>query len=134
VSATLANVSAAGFVVKSGYAFKIFLPDAAAQSGFASEIGPAANVAISGATSSVGVDLSETFWCAYAQPQLLGQTGIRRFFVYQRGDVMQSSNDVARGQGATAIAGESAYLGTGCTAAVAVATTGQDGDIWRVLN
>lgn len=134
VSATLAGVNANGFVVKAGYSFKIFLPDSGAVAGFAYESGPAPGVTVAGGTGKFGVDLSETFWCAYAQPQLLGQTGVRRFFTYQRGDILQSANDTARAQGTSALDANSAFLGNGATSAVAVASTGQDGDRWRVMN
>ena len=132
LSAALANVDALGFVTKSGYAFMIFLPDAAAPSGFSHETGPAASVAVS---AVLGVDMSETTWCAYGQPVARGNSGNRRFFVNQAGDVMQSANEVAKAQGVTAaIVGASAFRGAAITSQVAVGTAGQDGDVWKVTN
>jgi hypothetical protein len=135
MSPALANVDKGGFVTKVGYAFTIFLPDTAIPAGFVHETGPAAEVGLAGGTGSVGIDLSETTWCAYAQPVVRGETGNRRFFVNQAGDVMQSSNDVRKAQGVTeAIQGNSAFTGAGITSRVAVGTVGKDGDVWKVAN
>jgi len=132
LSPALANVDATGFVTKSGYAFMIFLPDGAAPAGWANETGPAASVAL---TAAIGVDLSETTWCAYGQPVAHGNSGNRRFFVSQSGDVMQSANDTTKFQGVnTAINGNSAYKGAGITSSIAVGTKGNDGDVWKVTN
>jgi prepilin-type N-terminal cleavage/methylation domain-containing protein len=132
LSPALANVDANGFVTKSGYAFMIFLPDGATPAGFAHETGPAASVAVSAA---LGVDLAETTWCAYAQPVAHGNSGNRRFFVNQSGDVMQSANDTTKFQGvSTVINGNSAYRANNITSQVAVGTKGMDGDVWKVTN
>ena len=133
LSPALANVDATGFVTKSGYAFMIFLPDGTAGIAlFTHETGPAASVAVSAA---IGVDLSETSWCSYAQPVAAGNSGNRRFFVSQSGDVMQSANDTTKFQGVTtAINGNSAFKANGITSLVAVGTKGMDGDVWKVTN
>ena len=132
LSPALANIDANGFVTKSGYAFMIFLPDASNPAVWSNETGPAASVAL---TADLGVDLTETTWCAYAQPVAVGNSGNRRFFVYQSGDVMQSANDTTKYQGVqTPIAGNSAYRGAGITSQVAVGTKGNDGDVWKVTN
>ena len=132
LSPALANVDANGFVTKSGYAFMIFLPDGATPAAWTNETGPAASVAV---TADIAVDLSETTWCAYAQPVAHGNSGNRRFFVYQSGDVMQSPNDTTKYQGVnTPIVGNSAYRGAGITSSVAIGTKGNDGDVWKVTN
>ena len=132
LSASLGNVDATGFVTKSGYAFMIFLPDGSNPAKFVHETGPAASVAVSAA---IGVDLSETTWCAYCQPVAAGNSGNRRFFVNQSADVMQSANDTTKFQGtSTAINGNSAFRADGITALVATGTKGQDGDVWKVSN
>jgi prepilin-type N-terminal cleavage/methylation domain-containing protein len=132
LSASLANVDSIGFVTKSGYAFMVFLPDGSTPALFVHETGPAASVAVSAA---IGVDLSETTWCAYAQPVAHGNSGNRRFFVNQSADVMQSANDTTKYQGVSAaINGNSAFRANGITAQVAVGTKGQDGDIWKISN
>jgi prepilin-type N-terminal cleavage/methylation domain-containing protein len=133
LSASLANVDSLGFVTKSGYAFMVFLPDAATPAQFVHETGPAATVAVS---APIAVDLSETTWCAYAQPVAFGNSGNRRFFTNQSADVMQSANDTTKFQGtAAAINGNSAFKpGGGITAQVAVGTKGNDGDVWKISN
>lgn len=132
LSAAFARVDGIGFTKRSGYAFMIFLPDSAGTAGFVHETGPAAAAGFLGGTGSVGVDLSETNWCVYAQPMLLGGTGTRRFFTNQKGDILQSSNDIAKGQATLApVQADSAFLGTGMTSPVAVGSKGRDGDLWR---
>ena len=130
LSPALANVDANGFVTKSGYAFMIFLPNNSATAGFASEK--------SGGTFTngpLGTDYAETTWCAYGQPVARGNSGNRRFFVSQSGDVMQSANEVAKGQGTSAIInGNSSFKVNGITGLVAVGTKGLDGDVWKVTN
>jgi prepilin-type N-terminal cleavage/methylation domain-containing protein len=132
LSPALANVDATGFVTKSGYAFMIFLPDGASPALFTHETsGPG----LAGGSGAIGVDLAETTWCAYAQPVARNNSGNRRFFVNQAGDVMQSANEVAKAQGVTpAINGNSAFRGAGITSQVAVGTAGADGDVWKVTN
>ena len=130
LSAVFANVSTVGFASKSGYAFIIYLPDAAAPAGYVHEAGPATAAGLSG---NVGVDASEAAWCAYAQPMQAGGTGTHRFFVNQKGDVLKSDNSVAKGQGTAApILPTSAFLGAGITSPVALGVAGGDGDTWKV--
>jgi prepilin-type N-terminal cleavage/methylation domain-containing protein len=138
LSPALAGVSAVGFVTKAGYCFMIFLPDSTAGAAlFCHEqvATPGAVPTLAGGTGKIGVDLSETTWCAYAQPVARTNSGNRRFFVSQAGDVMQSSNEKAKKDGVTtAIVGNSAYLGTGITSQIAVGTAGGDTDVWKVTN
>ena len=135
VSPALANIDATGFVTKAGYAFMMFLPDAAVPAKFTHEVGPAAAASLAGGTGSVGVDLSETTWCLYAQPVARGESGNRRFFVNQSADVMQSTNEGKKYQGCAAVInGNSAFRADGITALIAVGTKGMDGDVWKVTN
>ena len=132
LSPALADVDAMGIATKNGYAYMIFLPDGRSPAGWVHETGPAAAVALSGA---VGVDLSETTWCAYAWPVARGSSGNRAFFVNQSGDVLQSANGSAAHNGvASAIDPASAFRGAGITSQVAVGTAGRDGDVWKVTN
>jgi prepilin-type N-terminal cleavage/methylation domain-containing protein len=139
LSPALANVSAVGFVTKAGYAFMIFLPDNASPAQFAHETvaspGAVPGIAGSPGGSKFGCDLSETNWCAYAQPVARTNSGNRRFFVSQAGDVMQSANEKAKADGVTtAIVGTSAYRGSNITSQIAVGTAGTDTDVWKVTN
>jgi prepilin-type N-terminal cleavage/methylation domain-containing protein len=135
LSTVMARIDALGFATKAGYAYMIFLPDTADPASFVHETGPAGAVGLAGGTGAIGVDLAETFWCAYAQPVALHNSGNRRFFASMRGDIMQSSNDVAKGGGVTAPPQpNSAFLGTGITSNLALGTAGQDGDVWKAAN
>lgn len=146
ISASLGNVEPAGYVTKGGYAFMVFLPDSSTpearwvheeNTGTADAPVPALSPSgqTGGSTGRVGVDLSESLWCAYAIPMNRGQSGNRAFFTSQTGMLLQSANDVAKHQGnAAAMDGRSAFLGDGITSAVAVGTAGNDGDVWKVTN
>ncbi len=130
LSVLFGNISSVGYATKSGYAFMIFLPDAASPAGFVHETGPSTAAGLSG---NVGVDVSEAAWCAYAQPMQRGGTGTNRFFANQKGDILKSDNSNARCDGtATAIVPGSAFLGAGITSPVAIGTRGGDGDVWKV--
>ena len=140
LSPALAKVDANGFVTKSGYAFMIFLPDGTAlTTNFVHETNTGAPTGytpgLAGGTNNVGVDMSETTWCAYAQPMNFANSGNRRFFVNQAGDVMQCANDLNKVAGVgTVINGNSAFMGDNITSPVAVGTVGKDGDVWKVAN
>jgi prepilin-type N-terminal cleavage/methylation domain-containing protein len=136
LSPSLANVNADGYVTKAGYAFIIYLPDNTVPAAFANEQYSGGTFT---ASATIGIDMSETTWCAYAQPVAFQNSGNRRFFVNQSGDVMQSSNDVTKGQGSTGvIAGTptSAFRAgvVSISGNVAVGTLGNDGDTWKVTN
>jgi len=69
-----------GEASRSGYLYRVFLP---AQGGIAT------TEATEGGdfSAAVDVDATETIWCLYAWPRNRAQTGIRTFFVNQRGDL-----------------------------------------------
>jgi type II secretory pathway pseudopilin PulG len=135
LSSVMGRIDGTGFATKAGYGYMIFLPDTADPASFVHEAGPAASASFAGGTGTVGVDLSEAYWCCYAQPVSYANSGNRRFFASQRGDIMQSMNDVAKANGITTpVAGNSAFLGAGITSEPAVGTVGQDGDVWKVTN
>ena len=136
-----------GYLTKTGYAFMIFLPDTNDPARFTHENltlvttgkgkkkTTVENVVLVGGTARVGINISESAWCAYAQPLSYSRSGRRAFFTNQQGDILQSQNDVAKHQDdATAIAGRSAFTGTGITSDPAVGTRGRDGDVWKVTN
>ncbi|MHC4923591.1 MAG: prepilin-type N-terminal cleavage/methylation domain-containing protein [Planctomycetota bacterium] len=141
LSPSLSNVNANGFVTKAGYAFVIYIPGGAAATD-SNDFTTVNNTPAFTGGAHVHVDTSETTWCAYAQPVAYGNSGNRRFFVNQSGDVMQSSNDTQKGQGSTSLdgtttaaaGGDSAFTASSITSTVALGTAGQDGDIWKVTN
>jgi prepilin-type N-terminal cleavage/methylation domain-containing protein len=134
LSSAFANLTATGFCTRSGYCFMILLPDTSTPASFVHETGgPGVAPGFAGGSGSVGVDASETTWCAYAQPQTLGATGSRRFFTNQKGDILASPNDFAKSQGnMVPVAGNAAFLGSGITSTIAIGTKGSDGDLWTV--
>jgi hypothetical protein len=122
-----------GDCIRDGYVFRLLLPGAGAgQAGFVHERGPlpAANL-----TAPVGVDRSEIYWCAYAQPLEYGVTGRRRFFVNQAGVITESANRVVRADGFFQNSQfADAFLGAGITSPAAVGTLGHDGEIWKPVD
>jgi len=74
-------MSKAGTVSRSGYFFRIFLPDADGQGVGEPQRGY-------GKESPVAPDLAEQVWCCYAWPIEQGESGKRAFFTNQRGDVL----------------------------------------------
>ena len=82
---TVATDADGGYVSKSGYLFRIWLPGAAG----VGVVEGAAGAALSGAADD---DLAETAWCAYAWPASYQQSGNRTFFVNQAGDVLATEN------------------------------------------
>ena len=134
LSPLFAAVDGEGVVRRNGYCFRVFLPDASMPAEFVHETGPGDAVGLDGGVGAIGVDLSETTWCAYAWPVKRGETGNRVFFVYQEGDVLQSANEKGKWEGARGPTGSSAYRGAGITGAPAVGTAGRDGDVWKVVN
>ncbi|NUN53194.1 MAG: DUF2059 domain-containing protein [Planctomycetaceae bacterium] len=128
------EVDEGGISRRDGYCFRIYLPEASTPSGFLHESGTKSSMSLAGGgTGRISVDLSEVIFCAYAWPEKRGVTGNRAFFVYQSGDLMQSSNERAAWEGEKAPAGNSAYRGVGITSRIAVGTRGNDGDVWRIV-
>jgi type IV pilus assembly protein PilA len=136
LSSVYARVDANGFATKAGYAYMIFLPDGSTPAGFVHETNVAGlGAGLAGGSGAVGVDNAEVAWCAYGQPIHYAGSGTRRFFVNQRGDILQSPNDRTRRSGVNApIQPDSAFLGSAITSPIALGTTGRDGEEWRVAN
>ena len=123
--------AATGFVSRSGYYFKIFLPDVAGES----EI-PDLGTGVAGDWGNVDEDLAETTWCCYAWPVNYGNSGNRSFMVNQTGDVVSTefngySGDTGPAGGAGFFTPRTADSITGLTA---VGTVGGDTRIWRQVN
>ncbi|MHC4923592.1 MAG: type II secretion system protein [Planctomycetota bacterium] len=146
LSPSLSNVNSEGIVTKAGYGFIIFLPDASTPAKFVHEsntgsmTSPTAVLSISGQSGSplakVGCDVAETIWCAYATPNQFGNSGNRAFFTGQSADVYQTGNDIGttHSGSSAAIDGTAAYLGSSITGTIAIGTTGNDGNLWKVVN
>ncbi len=126
-----------GVVNRSGYVFRMLLPDDAG-------LGvPEADTGGVGGTAP-NPNLSETTWACYAWPANFGNSGNRSFFVNQQGDVLSSNNIVMRYSGVpgatNAVVPEfNAAFVQGTTAngiigVLAIGVTAQDGQIWNVVN
>jgi len=135
LASTFQTIDANGVVDKSGYAFIVFLPDAANPPAGSAEVGAAQDPAWD-------PDSSEVLWCAYAWPLDTGTTGNRAFFVNQRGEIIQSKMDVqvysyTGGAPAVQVPPFSAALQAadmagqlGLAAGAPPAATATDGNIW----
>jgi hypothetical protein len=126
-----------GDFVLDGYVFRLFLPSAQAPAGFTHEVryagGP--SLADPGVAAPIGIDASESYWCAYAHPVEFGVTGRRRFFVNQLGVVLESANETTRVEGVPApVAGNEAFLGDNISSPIAVGTLGRDGELWKPVD
>ena len=116
-----------GQVSRSGYLFAIFIPDDAGK-GVPEKDGGGLDAA------TVGADVAETTWCAYAWPTNYGNTGNRTFFVNQGGDIVATEDPTYSGPGAGP-ASKAAFGGdTGTdtiTGQTATGGTGRDSNFWK---
>jgi prepilin-type N-terminal cleavage/methylation domain-containing protein len=130
LSASMRRLNGSGEVEKSGYLFRLYLPDSSGlgvSEAAAGGIGP-------GVTSP---DLSEGYWCCYAWPQRHGTTGRRTFYVSAGADIIFTDAKDYSGPACAAIhAGNALQTGNvdSMTGTVAVGTIGADGNLWRAAN
>jgi prepilin-type N-terminal cleavage/methylation domain-containing protein len=122
-------LNATGAVSRSGYFFRMFLPQAAGVG-----LGePQAGYAVA---SGLNADLAETTWCCYSWPVSYGQSGNRTFFTNQGGDVVATefSGYTAAAGGPAAGAAFQAGGATVITGSVAIGVAGQDTRVWKQVN
>jgi prepilin-type N-terminal cleavage/methylation domain-containing protein len=120
-------------VSRSGYLFKLILPDAAGLGVPEDATGGAA-----ASIATLAPDLCETTWCAYGWPINRGNSGNRAFFVNQQGDVLQTQNATALYSGIATQPPVDAAFANGSTAnainqplAITIPTKlGMDGEVW----
>jgi type II secretory pathway pseudopilin PulG len=127
ISGAFRNPNTPGYVSRSGYYFKIYLPSVAG-------VGLVADA--DGFTmSGINSDLAETTWCCYAWPVNYGNSGNRTFMVNQTGDVVASENSAYSGFAGPAA--DAAFIGGSgsiITGLTAVGTVGGDTHVWRQVN
>jgi hypothetical protein len=122
---------AGGVIVRSGYIFQMFLPDA-------SHRGVAE--ARSGGTGSnpPNADSAELTWCCYAWPASFGNSGRRAFFINQEGDVLGTKNLLHRYSGGTKVPSpDAAFLAPSqlqLASSIAAHSSGMDGQVWLLHN
>ena len=119
-------LNANGQVSRSGYFFRIYLPNAA---------GAGIGEPQAGYTAAlVNADLSETTWCCYAHPVNYGQSGNRTFFTNQGGDVVATEKNTYSGTGAGPASDAAFKVAGSITGAVAIGVAGSDGNVWKQVN
>lgn len=91
----LADGGGDGIVERSGYYFKMFLPDATPGGGGATPgFAESGVVGVGGAGANIpDADNCEILWACYAWPVDAGKTGNRCFFINQEGDLLQTLNN-----------------------------------------
>ncbi|HIG10630.1 MAG: prepilin-type N-terminal cleavage/methylation domain-containing protein [bacterium] len=125
LSSFFGNLTAQGFVTRSGYNYMVFLPGPGA-----APVGITELLLGGGAT---GPNNTEILWCAYAWPTQVGQSGNRAFFVNQEGDLLQMNNRTVASQysGVTLPAYSAAYSGAGTmNLPIASGAVGFDTNTW----
>jgi prepilin-type N-terminal cleavage/methylation domain-containing protein len=119
-------------VVRSGYIFQMYLPDATG-------VGEPEDATGGYTGANVDPAKAEVLWCCYAWPSAFGNSGKRVFFINQGGDVLSAKNITTAYSGTTVpvpdhtpafLAGTSGTLDCG----VAANTLAQDGQVWVVVN
>ena len=120
---------ATSVVVRSGYVFQMFLPDAA-RAGVAEAAGGGADPA-----SFPDANNCEVLWCAYAWPVNATTTGNRVFFVNQEGDLLQMNNRIATPYSAVGggPAFGSALIAADMASALGLNGTASDGNAWTAV-
>jgi hypothetical protein len=115
-----------GTAVRSGYCFRVFLPDRRGgplgepQAGFDDG-------------SGIESDLAETTWCAYAWPAT-PEGGQRVFFVNQAGDVLGTDDDRYQGADRGPEADAAFQRRDDITGPPAIGVRGTDGNTWQFVN
>jgi prepilin-type N-terminal cleavage/methylation domain-containing protein len=132
LSTAFGNITPESNVARSGYLFRMFLPDVG-------QTGSMEAATTGGGPGTPAVDPSqcETLWCCYAWPQVQGNSGKRSFFINQSGDVLSTST--ANYSGTTTFpAPGAAFRNSSSTNVmslpVAANTIAIDGNRWTVVN
>ncbi len=120
-------LNANGEVSRSGYFFRVYLPDDAGDGVGEPQVGYADDGSLNG-------DLAETTWCCYAWPVNYNQSGNRTFFTNQGGDVIATEDSAYSGTGAGPAAEAAFQAGTAITGSVAIGVAGVDGNTWKQVN
>lgn len=127
LSGSFRRLNAGGEVSRSGYLFRLYLPDEDGQGVPEPQGGYAKD-------GSVGCDLAESAWCVYAWPNTAGQGEGRTFFANQAGALTFTEDRAYTGPG-HGPAADAAFLAAGhITGMPAVAAAGQDGNVWKQVN
>jgi len=127
INASFRAISPIGEMYRSGYYYRLYLPNA--------EGAGVPELSGGGADPAVDPEQAESIWCVYAWPQRFGVTGRRTFFVNQHGDITFTEDSAYSGPGAPIPAGAALIVGGpagNIAGQVAVGEEGRDGNLWRI--
>jgi len=128
VSPAFRAISPVGEIVRGGYYFRLYLPNAAGDGVLELPGG--------GAAAAVDPAKAESVWCVYAWPAKVGSTGRRAFFTNQSGAFYFTESDAYSGPGAPIPPGAALAAGgavNNIEGQVAQNVAGRDGNVWRTL-
>lgn len=138
---TISTTGTLQTVVRSGYAFAMFLPAQTTAIGVNESVQTTPGQG--GGVTGVGQTEAESMWCCYAWPTAYGNTGKRTFFINQAGDVLATTGTALQYNGATQVPGWDAAFDAAPVAPsvagrmdspVASGKVGTDGNTWTVVN
>jgi len=126
VNPSFRMISPLGELLRGGYYFRIYLPNAAGEG----------LLELPGGGADAGVDPQngEASWCVYAWPQKYGVSGRRCFFTNQAGDILFTEVPNYEGPGAAILPGAAFEPGgppNDIMGIPAANRTGRDGHEWR---
>jgi hypothetical protein len=125
LSGAFRELSEKGEAQRSGYLYRIFLPDARGVG-----VGEPAR---GFEPSLIDADLAETTWCLYAWPLVYGETGTKTYFTNQGGDVLWTDCPSYSGSGAGP-ASDAAFVKQGSIMGAVAFGTGSDANVWKQAN
>jgi prepilin-type N-terminal cleavage/methylation domain-containing protein len=129
LSASLGLVNATGEVSRSGYFYRIYLPEPGG-------VGHRENGGGGVAAGVLKPSLAEVNWCCYAFPEHHGGSGTRTFFANERCDIMTSEDKSYQLAGCAFLQPGAAFLTgtiTNMTGRIAFGTRGADGNLWKAV-
>jgi prepilin-type N-terminal cleavage/methylation domain-containing protein len=127
LTGAMRKISAAGEVTRSGYVFRIYLPDPAGK-GVREKAGGGIGA------GALGADLSESTWVCYAWPARYGISGHRTYFVGPLGEICCTEDRRYSGENCPDIRPGTALLVSdidSITGRGAIGTVAADGNLWR---
>jgi prepilin-type N-terminal cleavage/methylation domain-containing protein len=129
LSTSVGIVTASGESQRSGFIFRMYLPQAAGV-GYAEQPNGGAPAGVLDASNS------NIYWACYAYPGHYGGTADRTFFVNQRCELMTTVDSRYQLPGCASLSAGAAMkegLITHMTGQVAFATRGADGNFWKAV-
>jgi prepilin-type N-terminal cleavage/methylation domain-containing protein len=129
LSGSLALVNSTGEVARTGYVYRIYLPEPAG-------VGHRENAGGGVAAGVLSPPLAEVSWACYAYPEHYGGSGNRTFFANERCEMMTTEDLRYNGTGCAFVQAGNAFLTgniTHMTGKIAFGTKGADGNLWKAV-